>query len=498
MISFEAIKLKKISPSDREFVRKVRNQSSSRTASFQSSFVKKDEHQIWFNRTLKDTTQLFFTIERKEKPAKIGTLRMNRINSNTAEIHIALLENQQGKGYGSEAIQAALQKVKDLGKHVHQIVAHIKTTNPASIHLFKKHGFTAHNRCIHLGHSQTCVTLSWEQRNVLFVVDLGKQIGLGHLMREKTLSESLGRLGHKSLFFIRENRSERIHYRSFLNQLGLHSISENQLKSLVQKKQIHCVIIDTLQLPSLNLIDSFMDQNIPIALIGNYLKIPSWASLCFNPYTQPQIVSKKTRCYLSPKYSIVSPVFQSETPFTVRDKAKQLFILPGGGNTDGMIFKILEALKNLPRSIKMDVVVGKMFTHDQKLRSSLGQHSKVIRLWKNISSEKIADLMNKSDLAILSYGRSLDEARSLRVPALILSSSDLNRSGALHAEKQGGIRYIGDIRHLTPEMIRKKVTTVLANVQLRRRLSQKSSQLMDAKGVERVASILINSMSVKS
>jgi spore coat polysaccharide biosynthesis predicted glycosyltransferase SpsG len=152
-----------------------------------------------------------------------------------------------------------------------------------------------------------------------------------------------------------------------------------------------------------------------------------------------------------------------------------------------MIFKILAAARDFSENYHLDIVLGSFFTEQNKLNKYLKELVCRIRVWRKILPAEVLKLMKRSDLAILSYGRSLDEVKSVGLPAIVLSSSPLNHAGSLAAEKEGGAVYLGDFRKITREDLSNAIRCLLKDARMRKALSARGRKLIDGRGTERVA-----------
>ncbi|HEV2358016.1 MAG TPA: GNAT family N-acetyltransferase [bacterium] len=113
-----------------------RNARGSRAASFTTREIPYAEHQEWFARAVVDPGVRFFIVLCDGRA--VGYVRFV-ISGEDAEISVGIDHEEQGKGYGTAAIAIASQVV--LAGQVLRIIAHVKTSNPASRTAFERAGF---------------------------------------------------------------------------------------------------------------------------------------------------------------------------------------------------------------------------------------------------------------------------------------------------------------------------------------------------------------------
>lgn len=485
----EAVRIRKVAVGDERFVLQVRNTEDVRRASFQTRKICKGEHRSWFQSALGGRTVHFYIIE-TVRGRKQGTLRLTPTGPERAEIHISLLPEARGRGVGTSSI-CELFQILGKAKGGPQIIeAHIKERNQGSLSFFRRLGFRrpqdSEKNCSH----PSCVRLIFRRRRFLIWVDLGPSIGMGHIMREKTLSDYLRSCGHQTYFYTTASRGS-------IMQLSRHSrngmfpnrwLSAREVRKWIADDEIDCLIIDALRCPTGDIISRVRERRIPVAIVGNYVQVPRWVDLCVNPYTRPEFSSAKTRRLLSPAYSIISPEFSSNGPVKrLLGRRPKILILAGGGDTRGMIFRVIESLAALSSSCQLIVVTGHCFTKESWLRRVRTRTEPSIRFYSKLCPAKVAHLMRISDIAVISFGRTIDEVRSFGLPAFVLTSSALNALGARQAEGMGGVIYLGDFRRVSPNDFRRRVTELIRDERRWKELSRCGRRLVDGQGVKRVA-----------
>lgn len=83
---------------------------------------------------------VYFMIQKKEDGKKIGLIAHFGESEGTITIGYAIMPSEQGKGYGSEALQLMVDYLF-LAKEIHRIQANIDPENKASQRILEKVGF---------------------------------------------------------------------------------------------------------------------------------------------------------------------------------------------------------------------------------------------------------------------------------------------------------------------------------------------------------------------
>tara|TARA_B100001996_G_C18650159_1_gene589074 strand:+ start:220 stop:840 length:621 start_codon:yes stop_codon:yes gene_type:complete len=133
------ISLRKAEPADSDLVLALRNEEESVLNSLSSKPVSQNEHDKWFDKRIKDKTCKFFIAEDRDKNS-IGTIRFDISDDfKVAEVSIIVSSKYRGKGYGKSILKIAINSIA--ADYPIVFMAKIKTTNLASIEIFKKCGF---------------------------------------------------------------------------------------------------------------------------------------------------------------------------------------------------------------------------------------------------------------------------------------------------------------------------------------------------------------------
>ena len=132
-----SIKLRPAEATDSEDLFTWANNPLTRRMSFSSDPITHEQHQDWFRRSMEDRNRLIF-MAANEQGDSVGMVRIDRLNTDVAELAINTAPALRGRGYGADMIAAVCTR-NDLGAQL--FLARIKNGNVASIRAFKKAGF---------------------------------------------------------------------------------------------------------------------------------------------------------------------------------------------------------------------------------------------------------------------------------------------------------------------------------------------------------------------
>ncbi|MFW9868426.1 MAG: GNAT family N-acetyltransferase [Candidatus Thorarchaeota archaeon] len=133
------LRIRIASEADSMFLFDLRNHPIVREASFNTSEISLDQHQSWFEKTLRNPdTSIFIGYDNSEK--RIGMVRFQK-TGDKATISVAVSPSVHGKGYGTSLLKECCVLYLSKENEVNEIIAEIKESNIRSMKVFGKAGF---------------------------------------------------------------------------------------------------------------------------------------------------------------------------------------------------------------------------------------------------------------------------------------------------------------------------------------------------------------------
>lgn len=135
----DGLKLRRATFDDCHLLWEWANEPAVRAASFSTGFIPWEEHVNWLRRKVSEPDCHHYIIVLSGNDCPVGQVRFDCMG-NEAEIHVTVVSDLRGHGYGSQAI---LMASRHLFKEtmITRIYANIKPDNSNSIHAFANAGF---------------------------------------------------------------------------------------------------------------------------------------------------------------------------------------------------------------------------------------------------------------------------------------------------------------------------------------------------------------------
>lgn len=135
--------LRDAGPADSEFVWRLRNEQTVRTASIDTESIPLADHERWWQHRLSDPSSILYIAALPDgRPA--GYVRF-ALDGDEAAISVALDEAVRGRGHGTAAIRLGCAALLASGRG-RRIVALVKCGNDASLRAFHRVGFVERHR----------------------------------------------------------------------------------------------------------------------------------------------------------------------------------------------------------------------------------------------------------------------------------------------------------------------------------------------------------------
>jgi UDP-2,4-diacetamido-2,4,6-trideoxy-beta-L-altropyranose hydrolase len=336
--------------------------------------------------------------------------------------------------------------------------------------------------------------------DILFRTDTSVNIGTGHVMRCLTLADELRQRDLDISFICREESGNLINY---IENRGykVHRLpgeidieTDRKLtKEILSKYETkpNWLIIDHYDIDisweyqlrkyskKIMVIDDLANRehDCDLLLDQNYSK---------NDYRYIGLAPENCTKLLGPKYAMLRPQFRKARE-NLRKKdsgANRILVFMGGVDSKGITSKALRAIHMLGRSdIAIDVVVGNLSSYHDEIKTLT---SKIPNTSCHHNVENMAKLMTSAGLCIGAGGTTTWERCCVGLPTITIILADNQRDMSRNLDKEGYIINLGWYHNVTENNIKEAIEGLIDNPQKMVSMSDKSRNLVDGEGVNRV------------
>jgi CMP-N-acetylneuraminic acid synthetase/UDP-N-acetylglucosamine:LPS N-acetylglucosamine transferase len=194
--------------------------------------------------------------------------------------------------------------------------------------------------------------------------------------------------------------------------------------------------------------------------------------------------------YGGPAFAILRDHFRGQEK-EVREEPAMVLLSFGGSDPQGLTLKAARALQGLPASVKVLAVAGPAFSHRRQfeaLERTLQRRVPLI----NEAAGHIADLMLEADVVVGSGGMSVYEIAALGTPGIVLGQNLREDQRMRDFARHGTVEYLGLGTEVDERAIETAVRSLLEDADRRREMSAKGRALVDGLGATRAAEVILD------
>jgi len=357
--------------------------------------------------------------------------------------------------------------------------------------LDKRAGFTVHD----LDDFWMAERLLREPR-ILFRVDGGPALGMGHVYRSLAIAEALKASSQAEVAFLMKAE----HNQAIVTVSGAgHAVrvdGRGQAATLIDHVRDFApeIVINDLYAPAaegeylralshlgcttVNLVDTPLD----LEQTGHYEQVI--VSVMHETRETPE------GFYAGPKYAILREHFSAREK-ELRERPRMVLLTFGGSDPQQLTVKAARALvAAVGEDVELVAVAGPAFScrHEfEALQEALPRRVPLIQE----AGGHIADLMLEADLVLCSGGMSVYEIAALGTPGLVLSQNMREDARMRAFAAHGTIEYLGLGTEVDEAALAGAARALLGDAERRRQMSARGRALVDGLGATRAAAAVL-------
>ncbi|HEY7509219.1 MAG TPA: hypothetical protein VIG50_03155 [Vicinamibacteria bacterium] len=333
------------------------------------------------------------------------------------------------------------------------------------------------------------------QPRVLFRVDGGTRMGMGHVFRALAIAEALRTLSRAEIAFLMSGGVEHEQGLIAVSRAGypLRVLREARLEACLEEVRDFAPAILINDLPALD--RAYLTELSRLGATTVNL-VDALDDLETTEHYAQVIVStmKEDRetpegFYGGPAYAILREHFRGREK-KVRDAPELVLLSFGGSDPQGLTLKAARALQALPPAVEMVAVAGPAFSYRREFESLARELPRRVPLI-NEAGGHIAELMLEADLVVGSGGMSVYELAALGTPGVVLGQNAREDKRMREFARHGTVAYLGLGPEVGEEALLAAVRALLDDAPRRREMSRQGRALVDGLGATRTAEMVL-------
>lgn len=308
---------------------------------------------------------------------------------------------------------------------------------------------------------------------ILFRVDGGEGIGLGHIMRTLVLAKELSQNNEVKYICLKDKR-----YFSGIEKIISEGMEVVKIEGLNEINEIKGLEGDVIVIDKYNIGEIYLEQlrqKFKIVYFDDNAEMKFYpVDLIINQNVYGEKLKynclEDTKLLLGRNYTMLREEFRKNKPIKVRKNIKNVLITVGGSDDDNLTESIIKDLSDL--NVNLHIIVGTAFKFKENLKKYTEPN---ILLYENAN---ISEIMKKCDIAISSCGSTLYELSFLGIPTIgVIVAKNQKKCGEY-------MENIGAIKLSKIESIKDNVLKL--NYSERMNMNTKQRAIIDGGGVFRV------------
>ncbi len=332
---------------------------------------------------------------------------------------------------------------------------------------------------------------------ILFRVNAGPQIGLGHLARCLSLAAALKREGVESRFLMNDSPATPAYVAQFGCRAEMvgpavswSSADADATVAAATRHAAQAVLVDGRDVTAAYL-DRLREAGCVVIVRDDMARFPFSCHLVLNGNADAQRLpyvstNGHTRFLLGPEYVVLREEFWSVPTRAITQPVRQILLMLGGADPQRLMPGLLRLLNGLPGEFAVTAVVGPYFEDRDAVRQAAAASQRRVRVLE--SPTNLRDLMVEADLALSGGGQTLYELACVGCPTVALQVG-VDQAGQLQALADAGcVRSVGHAEQGDAlARVREATASLLEDAPARAAMATAGQGLVDGQGAARVA-----------
>ena len=338
-------------------------------------------------------------------------------------------------------------------------------------------------------------------QEIIIRTNFNSKIGLGHLFRTKILAKNCEQQKYKIIYAL----DYKVENKNLLNYEYFYLYSKNKkftdqtedakiLNEKIKQKKVKYIIVDDYRFN--NIWEKFFYQKGKKLIVFDdycqkkhlcdFIINSKWSGIGNLEQEYKNLVPKKCKKLLGPKYSIINPNLKKKKH--ISKKLNLLFYFGGGGNFNDynkVIISFCSKIKKnkLKNKVHINIIIGPLAINYGKLKI-LAKKNDFVNLFENTLDLSV--ILKKTSIFFGTSSSIVNELNYLNIPSCLFSTSDNPRQNFKYREDYGQFLYFDKNELIHVEKITHFLLILIKNYKRIRNLCNKKKIFIDKKGTKRI------------
>jgi len=337
-----------------------------------------------------------------------------------------------------------------------------------------------------------------KSKRVLFRVDAGNKVGMGHIVRCLALASCLTEEHFCGVAFIVKGNQNKVEELIIEKGFTMETIPtdlslDDELMSIIKfakEYQANTIILDLKEKLNKEYVVKLKESKVPVVSIDNYGEGSFMADIVIMPGIHWQPEEGKYYpgvVYHGWEYVMLRKEFYYTYP-TPENKIPNVLIAMGGGDSLNLTAMSLISLLPLLPEIRINIIVGKFYPFVEDLKALINNNPQVIL---HVNVKNPAPIMASANIALTSFGVTMYELASLGIPVITLNPTLEHDLLAEKTKKYGFLVNLGFFEAVNEKSVFEMVSSLINNRNVLSKMVQNGRDVFNGNGIRKIAEILL-------
>ena len=329
------------------------------------------------------------------------------------------------------------------------------------------------------------------KKRIIFRIIGNEIVGTGHIFRALSLAHEI--TDHEIIFVSDTNNITAV------NKLAGY---DYRLEITSPNKILDCIINLKPDLVINDILSTKVQDVLPLRKLG--VKVVNFedlgvgaklSNLTINElYDEPEFISKNT--LWGHKYFFVRDEFNNAKVNRFKKQVDSILILFGGTDQHNLTSEVYQAIKDFcgMRDVQINIVVGAGYKYFHQLQNEVKNESNVML---TNSTGVISKIMEESQIAIASNGRTIYELAHMNIPAIVISQHEREDTHSFSCQNNGFVSVGVYKKNRTINEVKKHLEKILDDEVFRKKLFEGAKKFRFTNNKHKVVKKLLELLSVK-
>jgi spore coat polysaccharide biosynthesis predicted glycosyltransferase SpsG/CMP-N-acetylneuraminic acid synthetase len=319
---------------------------------------------------------------------------------------------------------------------------------------------------------------------IVFRVDGGNEIGMGHIYRCITLARELLNMLEGRVTFVTDNKYEGGVEKLKSTEFDVVTVESGDGFEYINNIEPDIIFIDVLDTAS-KYVRQLRDTSAAVINLEDLGEGAEHADYVINALYEDG--NDRHNELFGAEFVVVEQEFKDHWS-NINYEVENVLLTFGGSDPSNISTRVITELGSADLSYRYKLVLGPDFLHDEALSEVPDDILSQVDIVRN--SNDMPGLMKWADVAICSGGRTAYELAATGTPTLVVAHNEREAQRMQDLDAFGAVVFLGKAEKLEDIMVAEELSSLDAEYSRRVTMSENAKKFVDGSGVQRIMDLV--------